>query len=68
MLYIKRNAFFLHFFYNYSLLRATTGSCFAAFLDGIKPPIKVNIILNIISINHAGTEILALILVFSVSL
>ena len=55
-------------FYYYSLLRATTGSCFAAFLDGIKPPIKVNIILNIISISDAVIEILALILEFSVSL
>lgn len=33
----------------YSLLNARTGSCLAAFLDGIIPPINVNIVLNIIS-------------------
>ena len=34
----------------YSLLNASTGSCFAAFLDGIIPPINVRIVLNTIKI------------------
>ena len=37
----------------YSLLNASTGSCFAAFLDGIIPPINVKIVLNTIKIIHA---------------
>ena len=45
----------------YSLLSATTGSCFEAFLDGIKPPIKVKTILNIISPKHEIIDIVALI-------
>ena len=35
---------------HYSVLKAVTGSCFAAFLDGINPPINVRITLNITSI------------------
>ena len=39
-----------HIIINYSLLNANTGSSFAAFLDGITPPITVKIILNKIKI------------------
>ena len=40
----------------YSLLNASTGSCFAAFLDGIIPPINVKIVLNTIKIIPANKK------------
>lgn len=44
----------------YSLLNASTGSCFAAFLDGIIPPINVKIVLNTIKIIPANKKIILL--------
>lgn len=46
---------FKNAFYIYSLLNANTGSSFAAFLEGIIPPISVKTILNIIKITPAVT-------------
>ena len=40
----------------YSLLNASAGSCFAAFLDGIIPPINVIIVLNTIKIIPANKK------------
>lgn len=41
---------FAYPFFTYSVLRAVTGSLFAALLEGINPPIKVKITLSRISI------------------
>ena len=38
--------------YNHSVRSAMTGSFFAAFLDGIKPPIRVSTILSITKITE----------------
>lgn len=50
----------------YSDLKASTGSCFAAFLDGIIPPINVNIVLSMIKIIIAATGKIAVIFGFFV--
>ena len=51
----------------YSDLSAVTGSFFAAFFDGISPPISVSITLNTIRISAATGGILALMFSISVS-
>ena len=50
----------------YSLLSAKTGSCLAAFLDGINPPISVNTVLSIINTIHDFTDKTAVISLFFV--
>ena len=56
----------MHTFYIiYSVLRAKTGSFLAACLDGISPPIKVNITLKTTKIIAAPTGNIAVILVFT---
>ena len=52
---------------SYSLLKAVTGSCFAALPDGIIPPIKVNITLKITSTIAATTGNVALIAILPVT-